>query len=97
MAAAVYADPRLRHRVGLNYAAAAGRTRAERRGGPAAPRLLAPGSFLARQVQNFLALLESCRHQRYRPESLAVDGLRAGSTSTSPPDGAPGSCTATRI
>ena len=34
-----------------------------------------PGSFLERQVPQFLRLLESYRHERYEPESLAVTDL----------------------
>ena len=49
-----------------------------------------PGSFLARQVPNFLALLESYRNDRYRPESLAVEGLARWLEENRPPDGEPG-------
>lgn len=73
--APAYRDPEVRHRVGLNYAAAlATLHRAEWRGRPLQA-LQRPGSFLARQVPGFLALLESYRHERYRPESLAVGRL----------------------
>ena len=88
--APAYADPRLRHRVGLNYAAALAELgRAPWRDRPLAE-LQRPGSFLARQVPNFLALLESYRHERYRPESLAVAGLARWLDEHRPPDGEPG-------
>lgn len=88
--APAYHDPGLRHRVGLNYAAAlAELSRAPWRGRPLAA-LQRPGSFLARQVPNFLALLESYRHDRYRPESLAVEGLACWLEEHRPPDGEPG-------
>ena len=49
-----------------------------------------PGSFLERQVPQFLRLLESYRHDRYDPESLAVTDLAEWLQSNLPPDGEPG-------
>ena len=70
-------DPRWRHAVGLSYAAgvaALGRVPWE--GSPIAA-LRRPGSFLARQVPQFLRLLESYRHDRYAPESFPSVGVLA--------------------
>ncbi|TGD84988.1 phosphotransferase family protein [Mycolicibacterium sp. CH28] len=90
VAPAYAADPAMRHRVGLNYAAAlAGLSRAEWRGRPLQA-LQRPGSFLARQVPNFLALLESYRHEHYRPEILEVGRLADWLDAQRPPDAEPG-------
>jgi aminoglycoside phosphotransferase (APT) family kinase protein len=84
------ADPQMRHRVGLNYAAAlAGLSRAQWRGRPLEA-LRRPGSFLARQVPGFLGLLESYRHERYDPESLDVGRLARWLEEHRAPDGEPG-------
>ncbi|HTY27196.1 MAG TPA: phosphotransferase family protein [Mycobacterium sp.] len=84
--APAYTDPRARRQVGLNYAAAlAGLHRSEWRGRPLQA-LQRPGSFLARQVPSFLALLESYRHERYRPESLEVSPLAQWLEEHRPPD-----------
>jgi aminoglycoside phosphotransferase (APT) family kinase protein len=87
----IYAnDPAVRHQVGLNYAAAlAGLSRAQWQGRPLQA-LQRPGSFLARQVPGFVGLLESYRHERYRPESLAVDRLARWLEEQRPPDAEPG-------
>ncbi|MFN8033271.1 MAG: phosphotransferase family protein [Mycobacterium sp.] len=88
--APAYADPSIRHRVGLNYAAAlAGLHRSEWRGRPLQD-LQRPGSFLARQVPGFLTLLESYRHKGYRPESLEVGRLAQWLEEHRPPDAEPG-------
>ena len=49
-----------------------------------------PGSFLERQVPQFLRLLESYRHEHYAPESLAVTDLAEWLEANRPPDGKPG-------
>ena len=49
-----------------------------------------PGSFLARQVPNFRGLLESYRHEGYRPEILDVGRLADWLDGNRPPDGEPG-------
>ena len=50
-----------------------------------------PGSFLARQVPQFLRLLESYRHENYAPESLPeVAELAEWLEANRPPDGEPG-------
>ena len=49
-----------------------------------------PGSFVERQVPQFLRLLESYRHDSYAPESLAVTDLAEWLESNRPPDGTPG-------
>ena len=85
------ADPAIRHRVGLNYAADTGPAQQSATGG-ADPleALQRPGSFLARQVPGFLGLLESYRHERYDPESLDVGRLARWLEEHRPPDGEPG-------
>jgi len=83
-------DPALRHQVGLNYAAALAELhRAPWRGRPL-EQLQRPGSFLQRQVPNFLGLLESYRHDGYRPESLEVTRLAQWLDGHRPPDAEPG-------
>lgn len=83
-------DAGLRHRLGLNYAADLARLgTAEWRGRPLEA-LRRPGSFLARQVPQFMALLESYRHDRYRPDELpAVGRLAEWLDSNRPPDAEP--------
>jgi aminoglycoside phosphotransferase (APT) family kinase protein len=50
-----------------------------------------PGSFLARQVPQFLALLDSYRHDRYHPDALSgVARLADWLEDNRPPDGEPG-------
>lgn len=49
-----------------------------------------PGSFVERQVPQFLRLLESYRHDRYDPATLAVTDLAQWLQSNLPPDGEPG-------
>ena len=90
MADAYVHDPTMRHDVGLSYAASLARLgNVEWKGSPLAE-LKRPGSFLERQVPQFLRLLESYRHDRYDPESLAVAELAEWLQSTRPPDGEPG-------
>ena len=68
-------DPSMRHDVGLSYAASLAQLgNVDWEGSPLAE-LKRPGSFLERQVPQFLRLLESYRHDSYEPESLAVTEL----------------------
>src|SRR6195952_6098534 len=70
MAQAYVDDPAMRHDVGLAYAASLARLgNVEWEGSPLAV-IRRPGSFLARQVPQFLRLLESYRHDAYDPASL---------------------------
>lgn len=84
-------DVGMRHRVGLSYAgslAALGRVSWE--GSPLAA-LKRPGSFLARQVPQFMRLLESYRHDNYAPESFpSVHVLAEWLDSQRPDDTEPG-------
>src|SRR6201994_2870109 len=67
-----------RHDVGLSYAGSLAQLgNAPWEGKPLAE-LKRPGSFLERQVPQFLRLLESYRHEAYSPESLAVTELAEG-------------------
>ena len=63
VAPAYVTDSQMRHRVGLNYAADLARLSAAEWQGRPLQQLHRPGSFLARQVPNFLGLLESYRHE----------------------------------
>jgi aminoglycoside phosphotransferase (APT) family kinase protein len=83
-------DAGMRHQVGLSYAASLAQLgNAAWEGSPLAE-LKRPGSFLERQVPQFLRLLESYRHDRYEPESLAVTELAEWLEANRPPDGTPG-------
>ncbi len=83
-------DPSMRHDVGLSYAASLALLgNVEWEGSPLAE-LKRPGSFLQRQVPQFLRLLESYRHEHYAPESLAVTDLAEWLQANCPPDGKPG-------
>jgi aminoglycoside phosphotransferase (APT) family kinase protein len=84
-------DPVLRHDVGLAYAASLARLgRASWEGTPLAE-IRRPGSFLGRQVPQFLGLLESHRHEAYDPASLpSVTVLARWLDENRPPDGEPG-------
>lgn len=63
-------DAGMRHRVGASYAASlAALGRVPWEGSPLAA-IKRPGSFLARQVPQFMRLLESYRHENYAPESF---------------------------
>lgn len=63
-------DAAMRHQVGLSYAASLARLgRVPWEGSPLAA-IKRPGSFLARQVPQFMRLLESYRHDHYAPESF---------------------------
>ncbi len=90
VAPAYAADRLMRHQVGLNYAAdLAHLSAADWRGRPL-QQLHRPGSFLARQVPNFIGLLDSYRHQSYQPELLEVGRLANWLQDHRPPDGEPG-------
>jgi aminoglycoside phosphotransferase (APT) family kinase protein len=79
-----------RHQVGLSYAGSLAQLgNVEWEGKPLAE-LKRPGSFLERQVPQFLRLLESYRHGRYSPESLAVTELAEWLEANRPDDGKPG-------
>ena len=84
-------DPRMRHDVGLSYAASLAQLGDVAWEGSPLADIRKPGSFLARQVPQFLGLLESYRHARYLPESLpAVAELAEWLEHNRPPDGEPG-------
>jgi aminoglycoside phosphotransferase (APT) family kinase protein len=90
MAEAYVRDPDLRHRVGLSYAASLAQLGNVAWEGSPLAELKRPGSFLQRQVPQFMRLLESYRHDKYEPESLAVGDLADWLVSNRPPDGEPG-------
>jgi aminoglycoside phosphotransferase (APT) family kinase protein len=90
MAEAYVRDAGMRHRVGLSYAASLARLGNVAWEGSPLAELRRPGSFLERQVPQFLRLLESYRHDRYAPESLAVTDLAEWLASNRPRDGEPG-------
>ena len=83
-------NPDWRHDVGLSYAASLAQLGNVAWEGSPLAELKRPGSFLQRQVPQFLRLLESYRHERYEPESLAVTELAEWLESSRPPDGRPG-------
>ena len=90
MAEAYVRDAGMRHQVGLSYAGSLAQLgNVEWEGSPLAE-LKRPGSFLERQVPQFLRLLESYRHERYSPESLAVTELAEWLEAHRPRDGKPG-------
>ena len=84
-------DAAMRHQVGLSYAASLGRLgRVPWEGSPLAA-IRKPGSFLARQVPQFMRLLESYRHERYAPESFpSVHVLAEWLAAQRPDDAEPG-------
>ncbi|WP_460359070.1 phosphotransferase family protein [Mycobacterium sp. ZZG] len=84
-------DAGMRHRVGLSYAASLAELgKVAWEGSPLAA-LKRPGSFLARQVPQFMRLLESYRHDRYSPESFpSVHTLADWLETCRPEDAAPG-------
>ncbi|WP_396918482.1 phosphotransferase family protein [Mycolicibacterium sp.] len=91
VAPAYVADPGLRHDVGLSYAASLAELGNVAWENSELAAIRPPGSFLARQVPQFLKLLESYRHESYSPESLpAVTELAHWLESNRPPDNAPG-------
>jgi aminoglycoside phosphotransferase (APT) family kinase protein len=80
----------MRHEVGLSYAASLAQLGNVAWEGSPLAELKRPGSFLARQVPQFLRLLESYRHDAYDPESLAVAELAQWLEANRPEDGQPG-------
>ena len=87
----------MRHDVGLSYAASLAKLGNVEWEGKPLSELKRPGSFLERQVPQFLRLLESYRHDRYDPESLAVTDSRSGCNPTFRPTASRESSTGTRI
>ncbi|MGE2724784.1 phosphotransferase family protein [Mycolicibacterium pulveris] len=83
-------DPGMRHQVGLSYAASLAQLGNVAWEGSPLAELKRPGSFLERQVPQFLRLLESYRHDRYDPASLGVTELAEWLEANRPPDGQPG-------
>ena len=98
MSEAYVRDASMRHQVGLSYAASLAQLGNVAWEGKPLAELKRPGSFLERQVPQFLRLLESYRHDRYRAR---VAGGRASSRSGCSPTvrrtASRESCTATRI
>jgi aminoglycoside phosphotransferase (APT) family kinase protein len=90
MSEACVTDADMRHQVGLSYAASLAQLGNAAWEGKPLAELKRPGSFLERQVPQFLRLLESYRHDRYEPESLAVGELAEWLESNRPSDGEPG-------
>ncbi|HKP44795.1 phosphotransferase family protein [Mycobacterium sp.] len=84
-------DAGMRHAVGLSYAASLAQLgNVAWQGSPLAA-IKRPGSFLQRQVPQFLRLLESYRHENYAPESFpAVTELAQWLEANRPPDGEAG-------
>ncbi|MGE2835529.1 phosphotransferase family protein [Mycobacterium sp. SMC-4] len=88
---AYVASAEMRHRVGLSYAAALGRLGNVAWEGSPLAAIKRPGSFLARQVPQFMRLLESYRHERYAPESFpSVHALAEWLEEHRPADTEPG-------
>jgi aminoglycoside phosphotransferase (APT) family kinase protein len=79
-----------RHQVGLSYAGSLAQLGNVAWEGSPLAELKRPGSFLERQVPQFLRLLEGYRHDRYSPESLAVTELAEWLETNRPQDGKPG-------
>jgi aminoglycoside phosphotransferase (APT) family kinase protein len=91
MAQAYVDDPAMRHDVGLAYAASLARLGNVAWEGSPLAAIRRPGSFLARQVPQFLGLLESYRHDAYDPRSLPeVTELAGWLEDNRPEDGEPG-------
>jgi aminoglycoside phosphotransferase (APT) family kinase protein len=83
-------DPAMRHQVGLAFAASLAPLGNVAWEGSELAALKRPGPFLARQVPQFLRLLDSYRHEKYSPESLAVTELADWLDANRPPDTEPG-------
>lgn len=83
-------DAGMRHAVGLSYAGSLAQLGNVAWEGSPLAAIKRPGSFLERQVPQFLRLLESYRHEKYDPESLCVTELAEWLDTNRPPDGPPG-------
>jgi aminoglycoside phosphotransferase (APT) family kinase protein len=84
-------DPGMRHRVGLSYAGSLAQLGNAPWQDSELGALRRPGSFLERQVPQFLRLLDSYRHDRYAPDSLpAVADLAEWLQANRPADAEPG-------
>ena len=84
-------DAGMRHAVGLSYAASLAQLGNVAWAGSPLAAIKRPGSFLQRQVPQFLRLLESYRHKNYAPESFpAVNELAQWLEANRPPDGEAG-------
>lgn len=84
-------DADLRYRVGLSYAGSLAELGNVAWENSELAAIRRPGSFLARQVPQFLGLLNSYRHEQYSPESLAGGGeLAQWLEDHRPPDAEPG-------
>lgn len=90
VADAYVVDPEMRHRVGLSYAASLARLGNVAWEGSPLAAIRKPGSFLARQVPQFLGLLESYRHDRYDPATMPAGELAQWLEDNRPADGEPG-------
>jgi aminoglycoside phosphotransferase (APT) family kinase protein len=84
-------DAELRYRVGLSYAGSLAELGNVVWENSELDAIRRPGSFLARQVPQFLGLLDSYRHDHYSPESLTgVGELAQWLEDNRPPDAKPG-------
>lgn len=84
-------DARMRHDVGLSYMASLAQLGTVPWEGSALAEIKRPGSFLARQVPQFMRLLESYRHEHYAPESFpSVHLLAEWLEAQRPADSEPG-------
>jgi aminoglycoside phosphotransferase (APT) family kinase protein len=91
MAQAYRDDPAMRHDVGLAYAASLAQLGSVAWEHSPLAAIRRPGSFLARQVPQFLGLLETYRHDAYDPRSLPfVAELAHWLEDHRPDDGEPG-------
>ncbi|MGB8404841.1 MAG: phosphotransferase family protein [Mycobacterium sp.] len=85
------ADAGLRHDVGPSYAASLAQLGNVAWEGSPLAAIRKPGSFVARQVPQFVGLLGSYRHEHYDPASLdGVAELASWLGEHQPPDGEPG-------
>jgi aminoglycoside phosphotransferase (APT) family kinase protein len=90
MASAYVHDAAMRHQVGISYAGSLAQLGNVAWEGSPLAAIKRPGSFLQRQVPQFLRLLESYRHENYAPESFpAVAELAQWLDANRPPDGEP--------
>ncbi|OBB15996.1 aminoglycoside phosphotransferase [Mycolicibacterium setense] len=81
----------LRHRVGLSYAGSLAELGNVAWENSELAAIRRPGSFLARQVPQFLGLLDSYRHEHYSPDTLTgVRELAQWLEDTRPADAEPG-------